>query len=49
MWLRLGAISYEKAKELAILHLEALNEMAAKIAKKHGIKPRKITFSAFMR
>jgi ribosomal protein S11 len=49
MWLITGAISYDKAKEMAAPHLTAMNEQAKKIAKKYGLKPRLITFSAFMR
>jgi len=48
-WLCQGAITYEKAKEMAEPHLTALNTKAAEIAKKHGVRPRQITFAAFMR
>jgi ribosomal protein S11 len=49
MWMMTGAITYERAKEMAAPHIAALNERAAQIAKKHGLNPRKITFAAFMR
>jgi abortive infection bacteriophage resistance protein len=49
MWLITGAITYDKAKEMAAPHLEAMNQKAQEIAKKYGIKPRVITFAAFMR
>ena len=49
MWLCQGAISYEKAKEMAEPHIAAFNSKAAEIAKKHGVKPRKIDFASFMR
>jgi ribosomal protein S11 len=49
MWLMTGAITYDKAKEMAAPHLEAMNKKAQEIAKKYGLKPRLITFSAFMR
>jgi ribosomal protein S11 len=49
MWLMTGAISYDKAKEMAEPHLAAMNEKAREIAKKYGLKPRLITFAAFMR
>ena len=49
MWLMTGAITYDKAKEMAAPHLAAMNEKAKEVAKKYGIKPRKITFAGFMR
>jgi len=49
MWLCQGAISYDKAKEMAAPHITALNKTAKEIAKKHGVSPRQITFAAFMR
>jgi ribosomal protein S11 len=49
VWMMTGAITYDRAKEMAEPHIAALNEKAAEIAKKHGIKPRIITFAAFMR
>ena len=49
MWLRLGAITYDDAKERAKPHIDALNEKSAEIAKKYKMKPRKVSFSAFMR
>ena len=48
-WLCQGAITYDKAKEMAKPHIEALNERAKEIAVKRGIRPRKVTFAAFMR
>jgi hypothetical protein len=49
MWMLTGAISYERAKEMAKPHLDALNEKARLIGKKYGIKPKLITFASFMR
>jgi ribosomal protein S11 len=49
MWLMTGAITYDKAKEMAAPHLAAMNEKAQEIAKKYGLKPRQITFAGFMR
>jgi ribosomal protein S11 len=49
MWMMMGAITYDKAKEMAAPHIAAMNEKAAEIAKKYGVKPRKVTFAAFMR
>ena len=49
MWMMMGAVSYDKAREMAAPHIAALNEKAVQIAKKHGVRPRKITFAAFMR
>ena len=49
MWLCQGAITYERAREMAEPHIAALNAKAREIAKKHGARPRQITFAAFMR
>ena len=49
MWLLTGAITYDRAKEMAKPHIVALNEKSKEIGKKHGVKPRFITFAAFMR
>ena len=49
MWLHTGAISYDRAREMAKPHLDAMNEKAKKIAKRLGVKPRLINFSSFMR
>ena len=49
MWLCQGAITYDKAKEMAVPHINTLNKKSAEIAKKHGVKPRQITFAEFMR
>ncbi len=48
-WLLSGAITYEQAERMAKTHLQAMNEKGAEIAKRHGMKYRKITFSGFMR
>lgn len=49
LWLSCGAISYEKAKELAKPHIDAMNKRFAEIAKKHGVKAKSITFASFFR
>lgn len=49
MWLHTGAISYEQAERMAEPHLKAMNEKSAELAKKYGVRARKITFSAFIR
>ena len=49
MWLKLGAIDYDKAKEMAQPHIDAINEKAKEIAKKYGVKPRLVGFHSFMR
>ena len=49
MWLCQGAITYDDAKRMAEPHIEAFNKRAAEIAKKHGAKPRSISFASFMR
>lgn len=49
MWLHTGAISYDRAREMAKPHLDAMNEKAKEIAKRLGVRPRLINFSSFMR
>lgn len=49
MWLHTGAISYDRAREMAKPHLDAMNEKAKEIAKRLGVKPRLMNFSSFMR
>lgn len=47
--LKVGAITYDQAKERAVPHIKAMNDKAQEIAKRHGVKPKKITFAGFMR
>jgi hypothetical protein len=49
MWMGIGAITYDRAKEMAAPHLDAINVKAREIAKKFGLKPQLITFASFMR
>ncbi len=49
MWLHMGAISYDRAQELAKPHLAAMNTRSREIAKKCGARYRPISFTAFMR
>jgi hypothetical protein len=49
MWMMTGAITYDRAKKMAMPHLAALNARAKEIAKKYSVKPRLITFASFMR
>jgi len=49
LWLKIGAIDYDKAKEMAKLHIIAINEKSKEIAKKHGVKPRLVSFHNFVR
>ena len=49
LWLKLGAIDYDKAKEMAQPYIDAINEKSKEIAKKHGMKPRLVGFHNFMR
>lgn len=49
LWLYSGAISYDQAKRMAKPHLDAMNEKSKEIAKRCGVKPKLITFTAFMR
>jgi polyhydroxyalkanoate synthesis regulator phasin len=49
LWLKMGAIDYDQAKEMAKPHINAINEKSKEIAKKHGIKPRLMGFHNFVR
>ena len=49
LWVKLGAVSYEKAKELAKPRIDAINEKSKEIAEKHGVKPRLVGFHNFVR
>lgn len=49
MWLHSGAISYEQAQRMAKPHIDAMNEKSKEIAKRCGVKPKLISFSAYMR
>lgn len=47
--LKIGVISYDEAKQRAAPLIYAMNEKSKEIAKRHGVKPKKITFAGFMR
>ena len=49
LWLHTGAISYDRAQELAKSHLAAMNARSKEIAKKCGARYRPISFTSFMR
>ena len=48
MWLKMGAINFDKAKEMAKPHIEAINEKSREIAKKYGVKPKLVSFHNFI-
>lgn len=47
--LKIGVITYDEAKKRALPYIKAMNDKATEIAKRHGVKPKKITFTGFMR
>jgi len=49
MWLKMGAIDFDRAKEMAKPHIDAINKKSKEIAKKHGVKPRLVGFHNFVR
>jgi hypothetical protein len=49
MWVKIGAIEYDKAKKMAEPHIEAINEKSIEIAKRYGVKPRLVGFHNFVR
>ena len=48
-WVKIGAIDFDKAREMAKPHIDAINEKSREIAKKHGVKPRLVRFHNFVR
>ena len=48
-WLKIGAIDYDKAKEMAKPHIDAINQKSREIAKKYNAKPRLVGFHNFIR
>ena len=44
-----GIVSYDEAKEEAKPLIKKFNEVSKEVAKKHGCKPKYISFSGFMR
>jgi hypothetical protein len=48
LWVKTGAIDYDRAKVMAKPHIDAVNTKAAEIAKKHGLKARKVYFHDFV-
>ena len=49
LWVKIGAIDFDKAKEMAKPHIDAINEKSKEIAKKHNVKPRLVGFHNFVR
>lgn len=47
--LHIGIISYDEAKKRAEPLLKIMNDKSIEIAKRLNTKPKKITFSSFMR
>jgi len=49
LWVKIGAIDFDKARKMAKPHIDAINEKSREIAKKHGVKPRLVGFHNFVR
>lgn len=47
--LHIGIISYDEAKSRAEPLLKIMNDKSIEIAKRLNVKPKKFTFSSFMR
>lgn len=47
--LHIGIISYDEAKKRAEPLLKIMNDKSIEIAKRLNVKPKKFTFSSFMR
>lgn len=48
LWVKIGAIDFDRAKKMAQPHIDAINTKAAEIAKKHGVRARKVYFHNFV-
>ena len=48
-WVKTSAIDFDRAKEMAKPHIDAINEKSREIAKRHGVKPRLVGFHNFVR
>lgn len=44
-----GDISREEAKEYIMPYIEVFNEKSSEIARKYGVKPKKISFGQYVR
>jgi predicted nucleotidyltransferase len=49
LWVKTGAIDYDRAKKMARPHVEAVNEKAAEIAERLGVRAKKVYFHSFVR
>jgi hypothetical protein len=49
LWLKMGAIDFNRAKEMAQPYIDAINKKSVEIAKKHGVRARKVYFHNFIR
>jgi hypothetical protein len=49
LWVKMGAIDFDKTKKMAQPHIDAINEKSREIAKKQGIKTRLVGFHIFVR
>ena len=49
LWVKVGAIDYDRAKTMAKPHIDKLNAQAAEIAKRYGLKPYRFEFHHFVR
>ena len=48
LWVKIGAIDFDKAKKMAQPHIDAINEKSKEIAKKYKVKPRLVGFHNFI-
>lgn len=46
---KIGKITREEAKEKIMPYIQAFNEKSISIAKKYGMKPKKISFTSYIR
>lgn len=49
LWVKTGAIDFDKAKKMAQPHIDAINAKSVEIAQKHGVRARKVCFYNFVR
>jgi hypothetical protein len=48
LWVKTGAVDYDRAKKMAQPHIDAINAKSAEVAKKHGVRARKVYFHNFV-
>jgi hypothetical protein len=48
LWVKIRAIDFDRAKAMAKPHIDAINKKSVEIAKKHGVRAKKVYFHNFV-